>query len=85
VPEAERPPTDDNDNIFALLARHRRVDDEPVPVADYHGDINFYTGDGHGGWWEYCARFTDGVCARITLIGYTPPAALTPPGMDGEK
>jgi len=42
--------------------------DETVP---FHGDIHFY-GFIDGEWWEYRARFTDGICGRIDLIEYTP-------------
>jgi len=30
----------------------------------FHGVVNFYAMQGHD-WWEYDAKFTDGVCVKI--------------------
>lgn len=41
--------------------------DEAIP---YHGMITFYTFDHKKRWFEYLAKFTDGICVNITLEEY---------------
>ena len=76
VPKAERPyPDAPDDDIRSIMGCVKRVEEEPEAI-EFHGDIHFY--ESHdGGWWEYCARFTDGVCTRITLVEFTPPSSPT--------
>ena len=43
-------------------------------LGDYHSDLEFYHYADDGEWWMYVARFTDGICVRITCKEYEPPA-----------
>lgn len=66
VPKAERPYPHD-DGILGMAGAWRRVEQDPVILDDYHGDIYFYH-DIAGAWVEYRARFTNGVCTSITPV-----------------
>lgn len=68
VPREERPyPDAPEGSLKAICGMIRRVESDPEVLEDFHGDVHFYTG-GPRGWWEYRARFTDGVCKEITLV-----------------
>lgn len=72
VPKAERPYPND-DGLLGLAGSMRRVeaDEEALP---FHGDIEFYTSNHPDvGWWEYRARFTEGLLARIDLVEFRKP------------
>jgi len=73
VPKEERPHPND-DGLLGLMGCMKRVEQEPEAVP-FHGDIDFYH-YASGGWWEYRARFTEGVCKAITLLEYRPPETL---------
>lgn len=69
VPKAERRfPDADDDSLLAMVGCMRRVEREPE-FLDYHGDIFFYSYH-EGAWWKYKARFTEGVCQKITLEAF---------------
>lgn len=55
------------------LIRESRLTGD-VEDADFHGYLNFHGGDGRGdrGWWEYRAKFTDGVCVEIRCTAFEP-------------
>lgn len=83
VPEAERPYPDAPDgSALALAGCMRRVESEPE-FLDYHGDLFFYHYH-EGTWWEYKARFTEGVCQKIALEEFRPSRPTTPGTGDGE-
>lgn len=68
VPRSERPyPDAPDDDPRSWFGASRKVEREPE-CLDFHGDIRFYTSDEDGGWWEYKARFTEGVCAGIEIV-----------------
>ena len=52
----------------------KRVEEEPQKLEDFHKDIIFYEYeeniDKKDYWWEYKARFTNGLCKKIELIKY---------------
>lgn len=78
VPRTERPHPNAN-GLLGLRGSIRRVEQEPVDIP-FHGDIHFYeSGWNAGGWWEYRARFSDGVCKGITLVEYVPSKAARSP------
>lgn len=53
------------------------VPEDDEIFADFHGDICFGHYDSNTKEdWEYVARFTDGICTKITGE-YTPPSAIT--------
>lgn len=70
VPNEEFPEGD----FRRLRGALKRYEKEPERLTDFHGDIFFYGGDWsnelqqHLCWWEYRARFTDGVCSSIKLV-----------------
>jgi hypothetical protein len=66
VPVEERPYPD-----MPIIGSQRRVEQEPEAIP-FHGDVDFYH-YASGGWWEYRARFTEGICKAITLLEYRPP------------
>jgi len=71
VPKEERQyPDAEEGTIQAMSGCMRRVEEDEVDV-NYHGDIYFYTGDSGKNWYEYKARFTDGVCAKIERVDTT--------------
>lgn len=70
VPKADRPHPD-ADGLLGIMGSIRRVEQEAVTVP-YHGDIEFYTLGDNRGWWDYRARFTEGVCAGIALVEFRP-------------
>lgn len=71
VPKSERTYPDAPDDSFQALAGClRRVEREPEILADFHGDVYFYQGNERY-WWEYRARFSDGVCISIKLVEFT--------------
>ncbi len=52
----------------------RRVESAPERI-EFHGTIDFYeyqaqdeSQDGRSHWWEFRAKFTDGVCVEISLV-----------------
>ena len=50
----------------------------------FHGDLRFYEFDTHTDeWWEYVARFTEGLCTGIRCTEHRSPASLTPQQGDG--
>jgi len=72
VPKAERPYPDDK-GLLGLCGSIRRVEQE-AEALPFHGDIHFYTGNHPDvGWWEYRARFTEGILSSIVLVEFTPP------------
>lgn len=73
VPQHERP-YPDGDGLLGAMGSIRRVEKEPEAIP-YHGDIHFCHYREPGEWWEYRARFTEGVCSGISLVEYTPPKA----------
>lgn len=81
VPKDERPYPDAPDgDIRGLMGIMRRVEREPE-FLDYHGDLFFYHYH-DGTWWEYKARFTEGVCAEIVLEDFTCPTAPAAEGTE---
>ena len=83
VPKEERRfPDAPDDSLLALAGCIRRVEREPE-FLDYHGDIYFYCGH-EGSWWEYKARFTEGVCQKIALEEFRAARPTTPCTGNGE-
>ena len=68
--------TPDQEMTTYTISANGRLEREPGEIIDFHGNIDFYDGM-NGGWWEYRARFTEGVCTSIRLLEYTPPSELT--------
>lgn len=67
VPLEERPNPE-----MPMRGMWKRVegDKETIP---YHGDIVFYHLSKDNFWWEYRARFTEGVCVRIDILEHEAP------------
>jgi len=53
----------------------REVDEGGEVSPPFHGDVDFYTIGDKGQWWEYRARFTEGVCSKIILVEFRSPNA----------
>jgi hypothetical protein len=75
VPKAERPYPDAADDSFKALAGSIRL----VPTGDvdtnYHGYVRFYEYSETREWWEYRAKFTDGVCIELVCTEHRGPSA----------
>jgi hypothetical protein len=61
----------------APLGIWQRRDGKRWVEVPFHGDIEFGTislhrGQFTGGDWDYLARFTEGVCASIQLVNFSP-------------
>ena len=69
--EPDQSKAEDDFMRFAGALKTAKIDDITHP---YHGDIRFYEGDDKTReWWEYVARFTDGICQSIRCVEHTPP------------
>lgn len=81
APKSERPypdaAEDDFRSIFGSITRKEKEEE----AIDLHGDISFYE-FADGNWWEYRARFTEGVCSKIDLVRFEPKHPL-PAGVKG--
>jgi len=62
VPREERPHPDD-DGFMGMIGSLRRVNERRVDTG-HHGYLNFYTSH-KGEWFEFKAKFTDGVMVEI--------------------
>ena len=66
VPVEERPYPNET-GLLKWAGSLGRKEGEPEQLSDYHGDLYFYGSDENDEWWEYRARFTEGVC-KITVV-----------------
>lgn len=70
VPENERPyfgKPEWESEFMRLCGSVRSVPTGAVELSDYHGDLRFYTSNDAGKFYEYVARFTNGVLQQIKM------------------
>ena len=61
VPKEERPYPNE-EGLLGMCGMLGRNESDPEQLSDFHGDLYFYGSDENDDWWEYRARFTEGVC-----------------------
>ena len=69
TPQEKLPYPDAEPGSFKSICGILTVVSDGDVEMPHHGDVRFYSSDDHGGWWEYLARFTEGRCVRIDLVG----------------
>jgi hypothetical protein len=74
VPKAQRPyPDAPDDSIQAFIGCIRSLPTGEVDT-NYHGYLRFHEYSDAGEWWEYRAKFTDGVCVELVCAEHHGPS-----------
>lgn len=73
-PEYLWEPNEENDG-FEKYAGALKTTSVTDVVHQFHGDFCFYHRAANDEWWEYVARFTDGLCTSIRCSEHEVPAA----------